>query len=218
MKQAESPIGGKMNEQEWIDCTDPMRMLQFLNSKKYKRKLAMFGIACCYGNSRLRSDERAVFAIQVSERYADRNAKINEVRIACRNAREDASGNARPLGQFVYDIAVLYNAAFNANLVSEYALKAASDETEEKVRQCALLREVFGNPFRRVRISKHWNTPFVRQLCEQIYAGSSFDSLRGLADALEEAGCEHRDMLDHCRQLESHVRGCWVIDMLLGKS
>jgi hypothetical protein len=39
-----------------------------------------------------------------------------------------------------------------------------------------------------------------------------------LADALEEAGCTNSDILDHCRQSGEHVRGCWVIDALLGKS
>jgi hypothetical protein len=38
-----------------------------------------------------------------------------------------------------------------------------------------------------------------------------------LADALEEAGCDNADVLDHCRKPGEHVRGCWVIDHLLGK-
>jgi hypothetical protein len=209
--------GTPMTEQEWMDCTDPTPMLQFLASRKNKRKLAMFGVARCRHISRLCSDERGLIAIDVSERYADRKAKINEVRVACRNAREDESGIARPLGQYVYEIAVLCNGAFNAFLVSEYALKAALDQSGEKALQCTLLREIFGNPFRRIRISRHWLTPAVKQLAEKIYAESSFGYLRMLADALEEAGCTDAAILDHCRSKGPHVKGCWVIDVLLAK-
>jgi hypothetical protein len=54
-------------------------------------------------------------------------------------------------------------------------------------------------------------------LCEGIYQQSSLDGLPILADALEEAGCDSADILGHCRQAGEHVRGCWVIDLLLGK-
>ncbi|HEY7153409.1 MAG TPA: hypothetical protein VH575_05575 [Gemmataceae bacterium] len=39
-----------------------------------------------------------------------------------------------------------------------------------------------------------------------------------LADALEEAGCQDQDILGHCRSRGDHVRGCGVVDLVLGKS
>jgi hypothetical protein len=40
-----------------------------------------------------------------------------------------------------------------------------------------------------------------------------------LADALQDAGCDNDDILDHCRDSNgAHTRGCWVVDILLGKS
>jgi hypothetical protein len=54
-------------------------------------------------------------------------------------------------------------------------------------------------------------------MAEVIYADSAFDRLPVLADALEEAGCTISDILDHCRGPGPHVRGCWVVDLLLGK-
>jgi hypothetical protein len=202
---------------EWLACTNPDPMLRFLWPKKQKRKLALFGVGCCRHIARLCSDERGLIAIDIAERYADRKAKINEVRVARRNAREDASGIARPLGHYVHEIAVLYNAAFNAFLVSEYALKAASDQAAEKAFQCALLREIFGDPFQRIRIKKSWLTATVRPLAEAIYAERTFDMLPILADALEEAGCTNADILDHCRRPGKHVRGYWAVDLILGK-
>ena len=63
-----------------------------------------------------------------------------------------------------------------------------------------------------------WLTSTVEQLAESIYADRAFDRLPILADALEDAGCTNADILNHCRQPGEHVRGCWVIDLLTGRS
>jgi hypothetical protein len=62
-----------------------------------------------------------------------------------------------------------------------------------------------------------WLTLTVRQLAQAIYDDRAFDRLPILADALEDAGCDNADILNHCRQPGEHVRGCWVVDLLLGK-
>ena len=46
----------------------------------------------------------------------------------------------------------------------------------------------------------------------------AFDRLPILADALEDAGCDNADILNHCRSAGPHVRGCWVVDLVLGRS
>ena len=56
------------------------------------------------------------------------------------------------------------------------------------------------------------------KLAQAIYDARAFDRMPQLADALEAAGCDNRDILDHCRSGGEHVRGCWVVDLLLGKS
>ena len=80
-----------------------------------------------------------------------------------------------------------------------------------------LLRDVVGNPFRPGADSSSWLTNTVKRLAEGIYQDCGFDRLPILADALEEAGCNNADILNHCRQPGDHVRGCWVVDLLLGK-
>ena len=55
-------------------------------------------------------------------------------------------------------------------------------------------------------------------LSQTIYDQRRFVEMPVLGDALEEAGCTDADILDHCRQPGEHVRGCWVLDYLLGKS
>jgi hypothetical protein len=54
-------------------------------------------------------------------------------------------------------------------------------------------------------------------IAQGIYAGRAFDRLPILHDALLDAGCDDEAILSHCRCEGPHVRGCWVIDLLLGK-
>lgn len=86
--------------------------------------------------------------------------------------------------------------------------------------QCDLLRDIFDNPFRPVTINPAWltwNDGTVQKVAQAIYDERAFDRMPILADALEEAGCENAAILTHCRQQGEHVRGCWVVDLLLGK-
>jgi hypothetical protein len=91
----------------------------------------------------------------------------------------------------------------------------------EATSQCELLRCIFGNPFRPPTSLPPsvlaWNDGIVAKLAHGIYADRAFDRLPILADALEEAGCGDAHTLGHCRQTGEHVRGCWLVDLLLGK-
>jgi hypothetical protein len=62
-----------------------------------------------------------------------------------------------------------------------------------------------------------WLTPTVVSLARSIYADGQLDCLPILADVLQDAGCEDPDILTHCRSDGPHVRGCWVVDLVLGK-
>jgi hypothetical protein len=102
------------------------------------------------------------------------------------------------------------------------AQKAA--RTQELAAQAALVRCMFGNPFRPITINPAWQTPTVTSLARAAYEERSLPSgeldparLAVLADALEEAGCTNPDILDHLRGPGPHVRGCWLVDHLLGK-
>ena len=89
--------------------------------------------------------------------------------------------------------------------------------TTERIAQCDLIRDIFGNPFRPVTVDPRWQTETVVALATGIYAERAFDRMPILADALEDAGCDHADILTHCRGDGPHVRGCWVVDLVLGK-
>jgi hypothetical protein len=80
-----------------------------------------------------------------------------------------------------------------------------------------VFRDIVGNPFRTVVIDPSWLTSTVITLANSIYSNRTFDHIPILADALQDAGCEDADILAHCRGPGPHVRGCWVVDLILGK-
>jgi hypothetical protein len=86
-------------------------------------------------------------------------------------------------------------------------------------RWCDLLRDIFA-PFQSVALAPIWlsaNDGAVRKLAASIYDEGAFAQLPILADALEDAGCDNAEVLAHCRSQGPHVRGCWVVDLILGK-
>ncbi len=82
---------------------------------------------------------------------------------------------------------------------------------------CELFRDIFGNPFRAVVVLPEWRTDPVLALSRRMYGSRDFSAMPVLADALQDAGCDSPDVLDHCRGPGPHVRGCWVVDLILGK-
>ena len=87
--------------------------------------------------------------------------------------------------------------------------------------QASLLRDIFGNPFRPVAIDPAWlalDNGAIVKIAQRIYEERAFADLPILADALEEAGCTNAELLAHCRHPGPHVRGCWAVDLLLGKT
>jgi hypothetical protein len=112
-------------------------------------------------------------------------------------------------------------AAWYAATVEAYRLAdddaSAKVEREENAVLMKFLLEIFGNPFRPVRFDPSWRTTNVVALAQAAYDDRAFDRLPILADALEDAGCTDAEILNHCRQSAEHVRGCWVVDLLISK-
>jgi hypothetical protein len=83
------------------------------------------------------------------------------------------------------------------------------------------VREVFGNPFRPVKVDLNWlrcNSGAAEAILRTIWQEQRFAELPYLADALMDAGCEAEMLLRHLREeAGKHVRGCWAIDALMGR-
>lgn len=102
----------------------------------------------------------------------------------------------------------------------DYAAWRATVEatrSEERGVQRDLVRCVFGNPFRPISVKPSWLSTRVIELSRAIYDERAFERLPELADALQAAGCEAREILDHCRERYPHARGCWALDSILGR-
>jgi hypothetical protein len=231
-----------VTEQEWLTCTDPTPMLtyseptpllQFLQDKASERKLRLFGCACCRRIWHLLIDERNRKAVEAAEQYADGKADKHELDMAYEAGFEAAS--SFPIEEPEEPFPPAANAAAaafvstcwvnDANFWQLFRWAAdASGEPTARSCQAALLHDLLGNPFRPVTIKPTWRTPTVTSLAQAAYEERSLPSgeldaarLAILADALEEAGCDNTDILNHCRQPGEHVRGCWVVDLVLGK-
>jgi len=96
-------------------------------------------------------------------------------------------------------------------------LKEPAATGAEKPIQMALLNDIFGNPFRPITVEPTWLTPAVVQQAQVIYNDRAFDRMPNLSESLQDAGCDHEEILSHCRGAEPHVRGCCVVDLILGK-
>jgi hypothetical protein len=212
-----------MTQEEWLACAEPRTMLEFLMDflpgKVSERLLRLFGCACCRRIWHL-LDERSRNDVEHAERVAEGLARLPRTRRDVFSEAEVAvSGTLATHG---FDAARV--AAENTALMVGFdaALKGMFNDytpriVAERAAQSDLLRCIFGNPFRALNAEPAWFTPTVIALAQAIYEERAFDPLPVLADALEEVGCENSDILNHCRQTGEHVRGCWVVDLVLGK-
>ncbi len=114
-------------------------------------------------------------------------------------------------GHFFNETGIIWNK-------SAFEIFTEKKGTPEAENLAFLIRCFFGNPFRPVVFDPAWRTESAVGLAAGIYEERAFERMPILADALQDAGCEHPDILSHCREPGVHVRGCWVVDLLLGKS
>ncbi|WP_162271540.1 hypothetical protein [Gemmata sp. SH-PL17] len=88
----------------------------------------------------------------------------------------------------------------------------------ESACQCNLIRDVFPVPPKwATRVELVCQSPTANALAGQMYESRDFDAMPILADALQDAGCADENILSHCRGPGPHVRGCWVVDLVLEK-
>ena len=213
-----------MDGHEWAACRDPDVLLKWLQRSKRcqvsPRKLRLFSCACC---RRLWRKKEAVAraAIELAEAFADGLAKEQAVE-DCRRATngDGAVAWALWLPSMTYlDVTRGESAARSA---AGYARMGLRTEAAEAAAQCDLLRDIVLHPFEPPSsIERTWlgaNDAAALELAETIYQERDFRALPVLADALKEAGCEDKRLLAHCRSKGPHVRGCWALDLLLGKN
>ena len=228
---------GPMTEAEWLACPAPQTLLDYHAARATHRKLRLFACGCCRAVWPLLGDRWSREAVETAENFADRQADRHDFAVA----RETAAEALRWAGQKAADAAAkevavdgaraahgvtLENAEESARRAALHAARAAVAAGHGalevvKAAQADLFRDVFGNPFRPVVFDPswfHWQDGGVKKLARAIYEGGRFADVAALGEALVKAGCVEEQILAHCRSGLRHVRGCWVLDLLLGKT
>lgn len=224
----------RVTEKQWLRAKTPYELHLFWIAKKQYRRWRLLGIACSRRAMMLAPDERFAELADAADRFADGAIdwdKVKSVRRLIVLVRRELGEEFGPNEVKYQTLDALDHAtrqkpydAMNAHIKAAYAYAAAcrpkwttGNRSEERV-QVALAHDIFGNPFRPVSFSSEWRTSTVVSIAKSMYHSRDFGPMPLLADALQDAGCEHADILDHCRGAGPHVRGCWVVDLVLGKS
>jgi hypothetical protein len=108
-------------------------------------------------------------------------------------------------------------AAKSATEAGSWASAWNNAEACEYMEQALLLRDLFGNPYSPLILAPSWITADVITLAGHVYHDRSFHDMSELADALEDTACTNSEILNHCRREGPHTRGCWLLDLILGK-
>jgi hypothetical protein len=190
------PRGLQMTEAEWLACDKPRVLVSSVRGLVSDRKLRLAGIAA------VRAGRCATTEFQDTlERFAD--AAPTEETLAHSNVK------------FNSHLLRLYG---NATAFAEYCVGYGPGSPPHTGSILATaVREVIAYPFCPVGVEPSWLTSDVLALASEMYESGDFSPMPILADALQDAGCDNADILDHCRGPGQHVRGCWVVDLVLGK-
>ncbi|MGF1577957.1 MAG: hypothetical protein ACFCD0_01195 [Gemmataceae bacterium] len=228
-----------MTKQEWLASRDLHSMLRFLEGRTSPRKLRLFAAACCRYIWDSIGDERSQQVVELLELYADQLLP-REVFLAARQAAVEIAFAAPTKGPCALREATKEPPFEAAMTTFEYVVSVAADHLVEQSERVKLgiiswdaaksiyrpqvyadlanfLRDIVPYQNREPTTSPSWQTDDVQAVARRIYQQYRFEDLPILADALEEAGVDDEEMLAHCRNGHSHVRGCWVVDLVLGK-
>jgi hypothetical protein len=222
-----------MNEGDWLEGTDPIRLLAFVHGRVSDRKLRLFVVAyfrTVWNAWKDSQTQTAWNAIDLAEKYADGLASDHQL-LAAHASVVPGKGHFDDLGLwFIYTNACaatavnIYEAFVDATQsynAAHTAPDAPSIIAADRLERCQLIRDVVGNPFRPISIASNWliaKDGAVPKLAEQIYDKRGFDNLPCLANTLEDVCCDDADLLAHCREPGPHVKGCWAVDAVLGKN
>jgi len=213
-----------------------------LSGKAAQRKLRLFACACVRRTEEFAGPD-ALHAIRISEQYADGlvdKGALEDAFVPVRKLPEPIPFDADMALSVFGPTDMVWEARLIDLLLSlgpvldvrAVATKAAAIVTEsegaeylsrrgrdERSQQAHLLRDIFGNPFRPVPLDPSCLNDRTRSVAKTIYEKGQFANLPLLAKALkQDGGCVNQEVRDHCQWPIRHVRGCWLVDLVLGYS
>jgi hypothetical protein len=208
-----------MTEAEWLAAHDPFDLLTAIRESADAKRLWQYVTLSLYGIGA----DASVDLLQTHFAGAMEQDRILDLRNNLEAVARQRSGGGYSQGRKPVKIT---KAAIRARVVLAAlqqspwsAAEGVTQETRHQLQrsQCDWLRCLFSNPFRPVTLNVSWLTSTVLALANGIYDEKAFDRMPILADALQDADCNNEDILNHCRQPGEHVKGCWVVDLLLDR-
>jgi hypothetical protein len=223
-----------LTEAQWFSFADCVRMLNHLKrsfhtgrTQSGKRKLRLFACGSCRAlvwDQKMSNHFRQ--RVETAEKVAD--GQLSSVHLTDDSNMEGVTMPKPDYGPAWYAAlamqhTLLKSATNAARWTARHLVTALTTDNsrEVKKRLADLLRDVFGNPHREVSVDPGWlawKDGTIVKIAQTIYDERRFENLPVLADALEEAGCVDESILRHCREPREHLRGCWVVDLILEKT
>lgn len=201
-----------MTEAEWLVCNDPQLLLETVEVRATERKLRLFACGYCRITWRHITDRHIKGLVRLTEQLAETPESEMELQ---------ATWQAQFAKSFLCGGRTAYTSTAAYSSIVRRACLPEALSPRQRERACNLIRELVGPLFFRfVRLRPSWlawNDGTVKKIAQAIYGERRFQYMPILGDALEDSGCDDVEMLSHCRSEGPHVRGCWVVDLILGK-
>jgi hypothetical protein len=193
-----------MTEQEWLTATDPGALLGFAARGRLNSDRQLLLVSCGFYRDAL----------------GDRVPPLEQPLLDATEGFADGVVSQRDFWERSYEVFAGDFSDESLWLMSFVNMLAKWRPSRTRAPQPALthlVQEIFGNPFRPVSLDPSWRTDTAVPLARQMYESWDFGAMPILADALEDGGCDNAEVLAHRLGSGPHVRGCWVVDMVLGK-
>jgi hypothetical protein len=221
-----------MTEEEWLACEETEDMRAVLVRLGNNRKLRLFAAACLGECLHLLPGKEGLYVFSLNEE----NAAVEVDETTWRTARgvckhQGYSSGSEPervlyaavnpdagwtaVGVAWHTASLLASAAMApGGWTPTWSEQRSEHHTHIQRRQYQFLCDIFGIALRHVSFDRSWHTSDVLAVARGIYQEKAFDRMPILADALQDAGCDNEEVLNHCRQPGVHVRGCWCVDLV----
>jgi hypothetical protein len=202
-----------MTEEEWFASADAEQMLPIIEKGASPRKLRLFMVGVCRCGWEKYAISTVYHVLNAADGYVDDEDRFRGAMSVLRARHANSWFWGLPTEQ------ILCDPGQELEAVRAFVAALQNSMWTGKADIAAILRDVVGNPFQSPEFDPSWRTDTAILLAKQMYESRDFGAMPILADALQEAGCENEDILGHCRDASAtHVRGCWVVDLVLGKN
>lgn len=199
-------------QEVWQTAVSPGPMVHAARELLSPRRLRLFAIACCkslWGQSA--AWRGYLELLQLAEALADSNIG---------QRMSELSSQAAPYRRLAYPHGVIHLLDESAGRVADAWTQMIGLTPKELKRLADVLREIAGDPFAAIHLEGTlvaWRDGTIPKLAQACYDSNDFSMIGILGDALEEAGCNEPAILEHVRREQTHYRGCWLVDLILGK-